>query len=98
MLKTGQAHLAGLRDGRTDYVGGERVADVTIHPAFRRAAQSIAAIYDLKRAPAQRDTLSYAEDGDAFSTYYLLPRSRDDLLRRMRAHNAIHAATYGLLG
>ena len=79
MLKTGQAHLAGLRDGRTVYVGGERVADVTAHPAFRRAAQSVAAIYDLKRAPAQRDTLSYEEGGELFSMYYLLPRSRDDL-------------------
>ena len=98
MLKTGQAHLAGLRDGRTVYVGGERVADVTAHPAFRRAAQSIAAIYDLKRAPSQRDTLSYEERGELFSMYYLLPRNGDDLLRRMRAHKAIAAATYGLMG
>jgi 4-hydroxyphenylacetate 3-monooxygenase len=98
MLKTGDAHLAGLRDGRTVYVGGERVADVTKHPSFRRAAHSIAAIYDLKRAAAQRDTLSYDEGGESFSMYYLLPRNRVDLLRRMRAHKAIAAATYGLMG
>jgi len=28
--------------------------------------------------------------------YYLLPRSREDLVRRMRAHKAIATATYGL--
>jgi 4-hydroxyphenylacetate 3-monooxygenase len=98
MLKTGRAHLEALRDGRTVYVGGERVADVTTHPSFRRAAQSVAGLYDLKLAPAQRDTLSYEEGGELFSTYFLLPRSRDDLVRRMRAHKAIAAATYGLMG
>src|SRR6266851_1358229 len=98
MLKTGQAHLEALRDGRTVYVGGERVADVTAHPSFRRAARSIAALYDLKLAPAQRDLLTYEEEGERFAMYYLLPRSRDDLVRRMRAHKAIASATYGLMG
>jgi 4-hydroxyphenylacetate 3-monooxygenase len=98
MLKTGEAHLQSLRDGRTVYVGGERVADVTVHPSFRRAARSVAGLYDLKRAPAQRDTLTYEEGGERFSMYYLLPRSRGDLMRRMRAHKAIAAATYGLMG
>src|SRR5437660_337475 len=71
MLKTGRAHLEALRDGRTVYVGGERVADVTTHPSFRRAAQSVAGLYDLKLAPAQRDTLSY-EEGVTISGMKLL--------------------------
>jgi len=50
MLKSGNEHLESLRDGRTVYIGAERVDDVTTHPAFRNAARSIAAIYDLKRA------------------------------------------------
>ena len=55
-------------------------------------------LYDLKRDPAHRDTLSYVEDGERYSMYYLLPRSREDLVRRMRAHKAIAAASYGLMG
>src|SRR5215470_9055527 len=98
MLRSGEEHLERLRDGRVVYLGGERVADVTAHPAFAAAARSIAAIYDLKRAPGERATLSYDEDGDACSMYYLLPRTREDLLRRMRAHKRIAAATYGLMG
>ena len=50
MLKSGNEHLASLRDGRAVYIGAERVDDVTTHPAFRNAARSMAAIYDLKRA------------------------------------------------
>src|SRR5215471_8958668 len=38
MLRTGKEHLETLRDGRIVYVGSERVADVTTHPAFRNAA------------------------------------------------------------
>jgi 4-hydroxyphenylacetate 3-monooxygenase len=42
MLKTGKEHLEQLRDGRVVYIGEEKVTDVTTHPAFRHAAQSIA--------------------------------------------------------
>src|SRR2546430_2215534 len=63
MLRTGAEHLESLRDGRVVYVGSERVDDVTRHPAFRGAAATVAAIYDMKADPANRDTLSYEEDG-----------------------------------
>src|SRR5262245_55340922 len=69
MLRTGKEHLETLRDGRVVYVGSERVADVTTHPAFRNAAATVAAIYDMKADPANRDTLSYEEDGGRHSIY-----------------------------
>ena len=59
MLKTGQEHLESLRDGRVVYIGSERVEDVTTHPAFRNAARTVAAIYDMKADPANRETLRY---------------------------------------
>ncbi|MGC1249391.1 MAG: 4-hydroxyphenylacetate 3-hydroxylase N-terminal domain-containing protein, partial [Xanthobacteraceae bacterium] len=43
---TGKEYLESLRDGREVYVYGERVEDVTTHPAFRNAARSIARLYD----------------------------------------------------
>src|SRR5271169_5706883 len=88
MLKSGEAHLEGLRDGRTVYVGGERVGDVTSHPAFRNAARTVAGLYDLKLREDMRSTLSFEEEGERFSMHFLLPRSREDLLRRTRAHKA----------
>jgi 4-hydroxyphenylacetate 3-monooxygenase len=51
MLKSGREHLESLRDGRDVYIGGEKVDDVTAHPAFRNAARTIAGIYDLKARP-----------------------------------------------
>ena len=35
---TGAEYLESLRDGREVYIYGERVKDVTTHPAFRNAA------------------------------------------------------------
>jgi 4-hydroxyphenylacetate 3-monooxygenase len=98
MLKTGKEHLEGLRDGRVVYIGKERVEDVTAHPAFRNAARSIAAIYDLKADPANRDLLSFEEAGERHSLYFLRPKTREDLARRMRAHKAIADLTYGMFG
>ena len=63
MLRTGQEHLESLRDGRVVYVGSERIDDVTRHPAFCNAAATVAAIYDMKADPANRETMTYEEDG-----------------------------------
>jgi 4-hydroxyphenylacetate 3-monooxygenase len=98
MLKSGADHLDQLRDGRSVFIGQERVHDVTAHRAFRNAARSVAAIYDLKAAADNRDALSFEEDGDRYSTYFLRPRSRDDLLRRTEAHRRIADLTYGMFG
>ena len=61
MLRTGAEHLDSLRDGRAVYIGGERVDDVTTHPAFAAAARTVAAIYDMKRAPENLDVTSYED-------------------------------------
>ena len=83
MLRTGKEHIERLRDGRIVYVGSERVDDVTTHPAFRNAARTVAAIYDMKAHPANRETMSFTEAGDTFSMYYLRARTQEDLRRRM---------------
>lgn len=98
MLKTGKEHLEGLRDGRVVYIGGERITDVTRHPAFAEAARVVAAMYDAKRAPETLDLFSYEEEGERYSMWYLPARTQEDLRRRMRCHKAIADMTYGMMG
>ena len=99
MMKTGKEHLESINDGRKVYIGSELVADVTRHPAFKNAAQSVADIYDLKADNEHKDTASYiAEDGERYSSYYLQPRSRDDLRKRTATHQLIADSTYGMWG
>jgi 4-hydroxyphenylacetate 3-monooxygenase len=98
MLRSGKEHLESLRDGRVVYVGGERIDDVTRHPAFSAAAHTVAGIYDMKADPANRDSLTYEEEGARHSIYYLRPKTRDDLQRRMNGHRKIAEFTYGMFG
>ena len=98
MLRTGGEHLETLRDGRVVYIGSERIDDVTRHPAFRNAAQTVAALYDMKADPANRDEMTYEEDGGRHSLYFLRARSRDDLQRRMICHRKTADFTYGMFG
>ena len=98
MLKTGKEHLECLRDGRVVYIGGEKVDDVTIHPALAKSAKTMARLYDMKADPANRELMSFEEGGERFSMYYLRPRCQEDLRRRMRAHKKIADESCGLFG
>jgi 4-hydroxyphenylacetate 3-monooxygenase len=98
MLRTGQEHLESLRDGRVVFIGNERVDDVTTHPAFRNAARTVAALYDMKADPANREVMTYEEDGGRHAIYFLRTRSRRDLERRMRGHQRIAELTHGMFG
>ena len=98
MLKSGAAHLESLRDGRVVYIGSERVDDVTTHPAFRNAARSIAAIYDMKRAPEHLAASTFEENGKRYAAYYLRARTKADLEQRLALHRRIANLSYGMLG
>jgi 4-hydroxyphenylacetate 3-monooxygenase len=98
MLISGQQKLERMRDGRVVYIGAERVDDVTSHPAFRHAARTVADLYDLKADPANRETLTYEENGDRYALYWLRCRTRDELRRRTAALKILADATFGLMG
>ena len=58
---TGKQYLESLKDDREVYIYGERVKDVTVHPAFRNTARMVARMYDALHDPSTKDviTLSY---------------------------------------
>ncbi len=97
-MRTGQDFLESLKDGRVVYVGGDRVDDVTTHPAFQGAAKTFANLFDFKADPANHDFMSYEENGQRHAMYYLMPRTADDLLKRSTCHRAIAEQTLGLMG
>jgi 4-hydroxyphenylacetate 3-monooxygenase len=98
MLKTGKEHLEGLKDGRTVYIGNEKIDDVTTHPAFRNAAKTVAALYDVKHDPEFKDMMSFEEDGERYSMWFLRAKSKDDLRKRTAAHKKIADLSCGLFG
>jgi aminopeptidase N len=62
---TGAEYLESLRDGREIYVYGERVADVTAHPAFRWENPN--KVYALCMSLAQRNAPAFHRvDGEGY--------------------------------
>ena len=59
---TGAEYLESIRDGREIYIYGERVKDVTTHPAFRNTARMIARLYDALHDPATQPILTMPTD------------------------------------
>ena len=75
-LLTGQAFLDSIRDGREVWYDGERVKDVTTHPAFRTSARNIARLYDSLHDPAYREQLTRT-DKHGICLLYTSPSPRD---------------------
>lgn len=99
-VRSGAEYLAGLRDAREIWFGGERVADVTAHPVLARCALSIAALYDLQCDPAMRAQLTYPSPttGAPVSLAFIQPRTPDDLVRRRGMFKRWADESGGLLG
>ena len=98
---TGKEYLESLRDGREVYVYGERVHDVTTHPAFRNAARSIARLYDSLHDPRHKDVLTCPTDGGngGFThKFFRVARSREELIGQREAIAAWARMSYGWMG
>jgi 4-hydroxyphenylacetate 3-monooxygenase len=98
---TGKEFLESLRDGREVWIYGERVKDVTEHPAFRNPARMLARLYDALHDPATRDVLTCPTDtgsGGYTHRYFRAPGTADDLVACRDAIAAWARLTYGWMG
>jgi len=59
---TGSEYLESVRDGREIWIYGERVKDVTTHPAFRNTVRMIARLYDALHDPDRQSILTTSTD------------------------------------
>jgi 4-hydroxyphenylacetate 3-monooxygenase len=99
-MRSGEEYLRSLRDGRRVYADGERVKDVTTHPAFREAAKSIARLFDIAAAPENREIMAYPSPTTGAPVWrcWQIPKNHAELTARRRAAETWAAATFGLMG
>jgi aromatic ring hydroxylase len=98
---TGAEFLESLRDGREIWIYGQRVEDVTTHPAFRNPARMLARLYDALHDPAQREVLTCPTDtgsGGFTHRYFRAPAGPEDLVAARDAIAAWARLTYGWMG
>ncbi|WP_049563123.1 4-hydroxyphenylacetate 3-hydroxylase family protein [Nonomuraea sp. SBT364] len=98
---TGAEYIESLRDDRAIYLYGDRVKDVTAHPAFHNPIRMTARLYDALHDPERRDALVVPTDtgSDGFThSFFTTPRSAEDLVANQRAIAAWARMSYGWMG
>src|SRR5262245_6069977 len=99
--RTGAEYLQGLKERHTEvWLGNERIRDVTIHPALRRGARSVAHLYDMQHDPALREEMTYISptSGQRVGFSFITPRTQEEL--QLRTRMMLHWARYsgGMMG
>ncbi|HVN91914.1 MAG TPA: 4-hydroxyphenylacetate 3-hydroxylase N-terminal domain-containing protein [Candidatus Binataceae bacterium] len=81
-LRTPEQYKQSLRDNRSVYFRGQKVADVTTHPVIGIAVEHACTDYRMAEDPAYRDLAVIKEGNTEYSRYFHLPRNGADLLKR----------------
>lgn len=99
--QTGDEYLESLRDGREVWIYGERVKDVTTHPAFRNGARSMARLYDAFHKPETASTMLRPTDtgsGGQTHPFFKVARSKQDLRDSVAAIQTWQDIGFGWIG
>ncbi|WP_217589407.1 4-hydroxyphenylacetate 3-monooxygenase, oxygenase component [Lentibacillus saliphilus] len=97
--KTGAEYIQRLKEAQNNvYIHGEKVTDVTTHPAFKNVVQSMAVLYDLQHE--KRDKMLYTSptSGEKVGITFMQPKTIDDLIRRREAMTEWAKTSGGMMG
>jgi 4-hydroxyphenylacetate 3-monooxygenase len=99
MIKNGKQHIESLRDGRAVYIHGELVKDVTTHPAYRNAVESVGRLFDYQSAPENKELMTFeTETGERANRIWQLPKSYEELCTRRKALESWSELHAGFMG
>ena len=98
--KTGAEHIKSLKDGRTVYIDGKLVPDVTLHPAFEKSIKSTAMLYDFQAKPENIELMTFKPEGSnrRVNRAWQMPRNYTEMVQRRKALQAWAAQHYGFMG
>jgi 4-hydroxyphenylacetate 3-monooxygenase len=98
---TGDEYIESIRDDREIWIYGERVKDVTEHPAFRNPVRMTARLYDSLHDPATKDKITVPTDtgnGGYTHPFFRTPHSSADLQQDRVAIEHWARQTWGWMG
>ena len=98
---TGAEYLDSLRDDREIYIYGERVKDVTTHPAFRNTARMTARLYDALHDDKHKAKLLTPTDtgnGGMTHAFFKAPQTPAEVVAGRDAIAEWARITYGWMG
>jgi len=91
VLKSKQQYLQSIKELKAEaYMRGKHISDVTKNRFTRLALEGVGQIYELSRQPKYDDLLTREGDNRAkISAYCSIHKSREDLVKRVRAARLI---------
>lgn len=95
----GVEYINSLRDGRTVWLDGKKVTDVTSHPAFRGTLKTLADLFDTLGDVQTRDQVGFIspKTGEYVHNAFLVPKNKEDLLKRKDSFSLWANQTYGVM-
>ena len=100
VCKTGAEHIQSLKDGRTVYIDGKVVPDVTEHPAFKNSVRSSASLYDFQARPENIELMTFKPDGAnrRINRAWQMPKNHAEMVQRRKAMQAWAELSSGFMG
>ena len=97
---TGARYIESLKDGREVWLDGQKVSDVTAHPALTGMVHELARIYDLQHSAEFGEQMTFVspETGNRCSLSWQLPACAEDLKRKRRNSEIWNEQSWGQLG
>src|SRR6202163_1270264 len=79
---TGKEFLESIRDSREVWIYGERVKDVTTHPAFRNTTRMLARLYDALHDQRKSVLCTTTDTGSGGYThkFFQAPHTAEDMV------------------
>ncbi|KGX91447.1 4-hydroxyphenylacetate 3-monooxygenase, oxygenase component [Pontibacillus marinus] len=97
--KTGQEYIDRLKKANNNvYIHGERVDDVTEHPAFKNVIQSMAHLYDLQYEKKDKMLYKSPTTGDLVGKTFMQPTSVEEIIERREAIQEWAHTSGGMMG
>lgn len=99
-MRDGKAFIASLKDDREVWIDGERIKDVTQHPALAPAIEATAHLYDMQHDPALQDRLAWSDpaSGRTMGRTFQPPKTYEDLVARREATRLWMETSFGFMG
>jgi len=86
MIRTVKEYVESLNDGRTIFLSGEKIADITKHPMMRGPINSRALAYDLYHNPTMGPLLTVGEGKNKYLRLWDQPKTPEDLVKRRQVY------------
>ena len=99
--RTGAEYIAGIRERAAEvYIGGERVKDVTAHPAFGGGLRTVAGLLDMQHEAGLAEEMTYTSPstGDPVGLSFIMPRNGEDLAKRRNMMRNWAKLSCGMMG